>query len=97
MFAYLAYRVDLLTAAAIGVPVVLILIGITSILPLAEYAYIRQDYINPAIARDSQRAYKEWKREKRQTGFDDSDQRNYCSHFQSVEHSRGRTFAIPTE
>jgi len=69
MFAYLAYRIDLLTATALGVPVVLILIGITSILPLAEYAYIRQGNINPAIARDSQRAYEEWKREKRQTGL----------------------------
>jgi len=69
MFVYLAYRVDLLTVATSGVPVVLILIGITSILPIAEYAYIRQGYTNPAIARDSHRAYEEWKREKRQTGL----------------------------
>lgn len=69
MFVYLVYKIDLLTAAVIGVPLVLILIGITSILPIAEYAYIRQGYTNPAIARDSQRAYEEWKREKRQTGL----------------------------
>ena len=68
-FVYLTYRIDFLTATAIGVPLVFIAMGIISLLPLAEYAYIRQGYINPAIARDSQRAYEEWRTEKRQTGL----------------------------
>ena len=69
IFVYLAYKIDLLTATAIGVPLAFILMGIISLLPLAEYVYIRQGYINPVIARDSQRAYEEWRNEKRQTGL----------------------------
>lgn len=58
----------LLLFFSIGAPLILIGIGIASLLPLSEYAYIRQAGINPAIAREGLR-HQRRKREKRELGI----------------------------
>lgn len=58
----------LLLLVAIGVPFLLIGIGLVSLLPLSEYFYMRGGGINPAIARESAKHQKR-KREDRTWGF----------------------------
>lgn len=53
---------------SVGVPFVLMLIGVVSLLPFAEYAYARQGALNPAIARDSFQAMQRRKPEKKGLG-----------------------------
>ncbi|MEM2990747.1 MAG: hypothetical protein QXQ02_06140 [Halobacteria archaeon] len=53
---------------AIGVPLILIGIGLVSLLPLSEYFYMRGGGINPAIARESAKHQKR-KRENRTWGL----------------------------
>lgn len=51
-----------------GVPLILIVIGIASALPLSEYAYMREAGRNPVIARESMRHLKR-RRERREIGI----------------------------
>jgi hypothetical protein len=57
----------LMTAFTLVVPLVLMGIGIASILPLSEYAYMKQGGTNPVIARESLRHQKK-KPEKKDFG-----------------------------
>jgi len=59
---------NLLFLFSLGVPVVLMGIGVVSALPLSEYAYMRQAGRNPAIARETVRHQKR-KPEKRELGI----------------------------